>query len=150
MPKTLIQGLDLREWNILSGFLYMGALFGRDHGIDNFDFVVFVPNVEHRRQIMKEYHEWNGDIGAFNPLDTYEWEHAFMLAAFYAQKKLHSPQRLEAWEFPLVAGLLVHESNSFAWRATTLSSKMSENMMELAMTIWPEIVRLREEEACNG
>lgn len=135
--KTIVHGLDVREWDIISGFLHMLGEFGGRRGCDDFHFAGHVVLVEHRRQVMEQYHTWNGDPEEYDPSRLYEWEHAWVLAGFYAQKKTYRPQALEPWEITLIAALLRHGSDDFAWRATDLSSEIAEYMDRLADTLCP-------------
>jgi hypothetical protein len=135
--KTIVCGLDVREWDILSGFLHMLGEFGGRRGCDDFHFAEHVNLVENRRKVMEQFHVWNGDPEEYDPAGTYEWEHAWALAGFYSQKRTYHPQALERWETELIAALLRYGSEDFAWRATALSSEIAGYMDRLADIICP-------------
>lgn len=45
-----------------------------------------IPDVEDRRQLVKEFYEWNGDPKEFNPESNYEYFYDFLLMDFMAAK----------------------------------------------------------------
>ena len=66
----------------------MGGAFS-NHGANDFGFSTVIKDVETRREIMRGYHEMNGDPEEFNPEGDYADESDFVLM-FYAATELRA------------------------------------------------------------
>ena len=56
------------------------------HTCNDFDLDEVMPDVEDRRNFMKEFHEWNGDPESFDPKGTYEVVPNWLLMDIFANK----------------------------------------------------------------
>ena len=57
-----------------------------NHGCNDFELKRFVPDLKQRRQLVKEYHEWNGDPEEYDPEAKYEYFPDFALMSYLADK----------------------------------------------------------------
>ena len=145
IERTRIGGLDLREWDSVSGLLHMISAFGGRRGCDDFHFARYVPEVEHRRDVEQRFHRYNGDPEEYDPTGDYQFEHAWVLAALYREQTA-SPEKLQSWEYRLIAALLRHGSTNFAWQGTPLSEALADLMRHIAARLWTEEAAILEQE----
>ena len=137
IERTRIGGLDLREWDIVSGLLHMISSFGGRRGCDDFHFARYVPEVERRRDVEQRFHTYNGDPEEYDPAGDYSFEHAWVLAAFY-REQTPAPEKLKQWEYRLIAAVLRHGFTNFAWQGTPLAQELADLMRQVANLLWTE------------
>ena len=129
--------LPYKDWCVISGLLHMMSFYGGRQNNDDFDVARYVPEVEHRRAIMKRYYAYNGDPENYTPSDDYTFEHAWLLASFYKEEVYH-PERLKNWELRLIAALLRHGARRFEWQGTEWSYQQAAYMRVCATTLYTE------------
>lgn len=55
------------------------------HTCNDFSLAVIIPDLEERRALVREYHEWNGDPEELDPNGTYEFHNDAALMHFLGQ-----------------------------------------------------------------
>lgn len=64
------------ERKLIVYFLKMASEEFSNHGCNDLDLKAIIPDLEERRKLMKELHEWNGDPEEYNPNRcnmAYDW-----------------------------------------------------------------------------
>jgi hypothetical protein len=115
----------------------MISAFGGRRGCDDFQFDRYVPDVAYRRDVERRFHTYNGDPEHYDSQHEYAVEHAWLLAAFYCEA-VYEPEKLDLWEFRLVAALLRHGAIAFWWQGSALSEDTANIMRRIANMIWTE------------
>lgn len=87
------------EAKLLIELLEMASNEFGNHGCNDFELAKFVPDLEERRQLIKAFHDYNGDPEEFvedeKYREQYTWFHDFALMGFLADKikqQLHKEQ----------------------------------------------------------
>ena len=67
-------------------FLKMAADEFSNHGCNDFPLKTFIPDLEERHQLVKEYFEWNKSPQEYNPELSYDYFPDYALMDFMAYK----------------------------------------------------------------
>ncbi len=68
------QDLTPNNRKLISALLELASDQFSNHGCNDFDLAAILPNVEDRRELMRKYHEHNGDPEEFDP----EWDYEYV------------------------------------------------------------------------
>ena len=80
MPKVL----SATEAELAADLLQKAADHFGDRVCNDYNLSEVVPIVQKRRELMKKFHEWNGDPENFDPNSEYVWVSDFMMMAYMA------------------------------------------------------------------
>lgn len=67
--QTVLGQIGVMRLN--AALLKLAAEQFSNHGCNDLDLRQFMPRPEDRRELMRAYHEWNGDTQAFDPTSEY-------------------------------------------------------------------------------
>lgn len=80
MPKVL----SVNEAELAADLLQKAADRFGDGVCNDYNLAEVIPVVQKRRELMKKFHEWNGDPENFDPNNEYVWVSDFMMMAYMA------------------------------------------------------------------
>lgn len=80
--------LTRAERQVLAELLERASDTFSNHGCNDFELAKFMPDPEERRELMREYHEYNHSPEDYDPNDDFNVEMDFALMSFFAWKLL--------------------------------------------------------------
>lgn len=76
--------LSVTEAELAADLLQMAADHFGYHVGNGYNLAEVIPVVQKRRELMKKFHEWNGDPENFDPNNEYVWVSDFAMMAYMA------------------------------------------------------------------